>query len=267
MTSLFANTAGSDESSDEAPRVIPCLLLDDDRLVKTVQFADAAYVGDPVNVLSLFNSFEVDEMILLDISAVHSRTPSDLARLRHFAEECFIPLAYGGGVTTLLQVEQVLAAGYEKVVLNTALAELPELVQEASRVFGSQAIVGSIDVRGGSSGEVFVNGATRGVGEGPVAWAKRAEALGVGEILVTAIDREGTMSGFDLELIEAVASVVGVPVIAHGGAGKRKDLSGPIHQASASAVAAGSLFVFQGPNRGVLINYPTRSQLVRLMHR
>lgn len=251
----------------EAPRVIPCLLLEGDRLVKTQRFAEPAYVGDPVNVLSIFNSFEVDEIVLLDIGAARARTPTPIAQLRHYAEECFIPLGYGGGLSTLAEVEAVLAAGYEKVVLNTALDRHPELVSEASRVFGAQAVVASIDVVGGVGGAVRTEGSTHDVGADPVAWARRAEELGAGELLITSVDREGTMEGFDLELVAAVAAAVGIPVIAHGGAGRRKQLAEPITSASASAVAAGSLFVYQGTNRGVLINYPTRPQLERLMGR
>ena len=262
MTDLLAELTDDDA---EAARVIPCLLLDGDRLVKTRRFAEPAYVGDPVNVLSLFNAFEVDEMVLLDIGGARSRTPASLEALRRYATECFIPLAYGGGLSTMDQVEAVLAAGFEKVVLNTAIVDHPGVVSEASRVFGAQAVVASVDVRGGIGGEAFVAGGARPVGAGPLEWARRAEELGVGEILLTSIDREGTMEGWDLELIGEVASAVSVPVIAHGGAAKRKELGAPVREAHASAVAAGSLFVFQGPQRGVLINYPARAQLVRLM--
>ncbi len=248
------------------PRIIPCLLLDGEALVKTTGFADPVYVGDPVNVLSIFNSFEVDEIVLLDIGAARRRTPAPDALLAHLAEECFIPLAYGGGLTTVEQMGRVLQIGFEKVVLNTVLRDAPTVVEEAVGRFGSQAVVASIDVRGsGDDAAVFVQGASQSVGEDPVAWARRAEALGVGEVLLTSVDREGTMGGFDLDLVARVTAAVSVPVIAHGGAGKRAQLALPLHEAGASAVAAGSLFVFQGSQRGVLINYPTRPQIVRLI--
>ncbi len=248
-------------------RVIPCLLLSGDRLVKTTQFGAPVYVGDPVNVLSLFNAFEVDEMFLLDIGAATSRTPTPGLLLRSFAEECFIPLAYGGGLSTLDQMEAVFNAGYEKVVLNTVVAEQPELVREAARIFGSQAVVVAIDVAThGERRRVLVRGGGQDVGHDPVAWSRQAEELGAGEILLTSIDREGTMEGFDLDLVGEVAGSVGIPVVAHGGAGRRKDLAGPL-TSGASAVAAGSLFVYQGVSRGVLINYPTRTQLIRLLER
>jgi cyclase len=241
--------------------VIPCLLLDGEQLVKTQRFADPAYVGDPVNVLSIFNSFEVDEIVLLDVSAAGSGTPAKAEDLARYAEECFIPLAYGGGLGDLESIERTFSIGYEKVVLNSVLADDPEVVTKAAEVFGSQAVVASIDVRGDT---VHTHGATRDTGVDPVSWACRAEDLGAGEVLITSVDREGTMSGFDLDLVEDVAASVSIPVIAHGGAGRRKELAGPLER-GAAAVAAGSLFVFQGANRGVLVNYPTRSQLIRLL--
>lgn len=248
-------------------RIIPCLLLDGSRFVKTVQFANPIYVGDPVNVLSLFNSFEVDEVVLLDISGARERRPTSSALLRELAAECFIPLAYGGGLSSLDQMAAVFSAGYEKVVLNTLLAREPSTVSSACEHFGSQAVVASIDVRGESPRDWAVHVAAGGepTGYSPVEWAERAEALGVGEILLTSVAREGTMRGFDLELCSAVADAVSIPVIAHGGAGRRKQLAEPVSRSGASAVAAGSLFVFQGPNRGVLINYPSRTQVERLV--
>lgn len=247
------------------PRVIPCLLLDGVQLVKTTQFQDPAYVGDPVNVLSIFNSFEVDEIVLLDIGAAGSGVPANAEDLARYAEECFIPLAYGGGLNDVDAIERIFSIGYEKVVLNSVLADDPEVVTKTAEVFGSQAVVAAVDVRGGPGAWMsHTHGATRSTGQDPVAWARRAEDLGAGEILVTSVDREGTMSGFDLDLVEAVSAAVSVPVIAHGGAAKRKELSGPLAR-GASAVAAGSLFVFQGPSRGVLVNYPSRTQLIGLL--
>lgn len=247
------------------PRIIPALLLADGQLVKTRAFADPVYVGDAVNVLSIFNDFEVDEIVLLDITGAHRRTPADLVELRRYAEECFIPLAYGGGISSLDHISRILDAGFEKVVLNSVLADDPAIVTAAADRFGSQAVVAGIDVRGGRSGEVFVRGGTHPTGSPPARWAATAVELGAGEILLTSIDREGTYAGFDLELIEAVTASVSVPVIAHGGAAKRKELADPIHRANAAAVAAGSLFVFQGQDRGVLVNYPSRSQIERLV--
>ena len=247
------------------PRFIPTLLLSDGQLVKTRRFDDPVYVGDAINVLSIFNDFEVDEIVLLDIGGASRRTPADLDELRRYAEECFIPLAYGGGLTTIDEIASILGVGFEKVVLNTVVADDPTVVSDASARFGAQAVVASIDVRGGANGEVFVRGGTAGTGIGPAAWAARAVELGAGEILVTSIDREGTFDGIDLDLVRRVADAVSVPVIAHGGADKRKHLGAAIHEADAAAVAAGSLFVFQGQDRGVLVNYPSRRQIERLI--
>lgn len=247
------------------PRFIPTLLLSNGQLVKTRQFGDPVYVGDAINVLSIFNDFEVDEIVLLDIDGATRRTPADLSELRRYAEECFIPLAYGGGLTTIDQIASILGVGFEKVVLNTVVHDDPGVVAAASTRFGAQAIVVSIDVRGGADGEVVVRSGQVGTGVDPATWAQRAVELGAGELLVTSIDREGTFAGIDLALIRQVTDAVGVPVIAHGGAEKRKTLGAPIHDANAAAVAAGSLFVFQGQDRGgVLVNYPTRRQIERL---
>ena len=248
------------------PRIIPTLLLDRGQLVKTRRFADPVYVGDALNVLSIFNDYEVDEIVLLDIGGAHRRTSADHAELRRYAEECFIPLAYGGGLTSEKAVADILAVGYEKVVLNSVLHDDPSVVAAAADRFGAQAIVAGIDVRRTDTGTtVFVHGGRTAVSHDPAAWARQAVELGAGEILLTSIDREGTYEGFDLELVASVTSAVDVPVIAHGGAAKRKQLGDPIHEANAAAVAAGSLFVFQGQDRGVLVNYPSRIQIERLV--
>jgi cyclase len=249
-----------------APRVIPCLLLSGSQLVKTRRFQEPVYVGDPVNVLSIFNDFEVDEIMLLDIGGARRRAPADVDQLRQYAEECFIPLAYGGGLTNLDEMQAVLAAGYEKVIVNTLLAEAPEVVREATNMFGSQAVVASIDVRGlNGRRSAWVRGGTQDTGADPAQWAMRAAKLGVGEIILTSIDAEGTMEGYDLPLIQEVTEVVEVPVIAHGGAGRRAELGRPVREAGASAVAAGSLFVFQRSRESVVINYPSRRQIEQLL--
>ena len=216
-------------------------------------------------MLSIFNEFVVDEIIILDIVAAKSRVSQSFNLLQHYAEECFIPLAYGGGLTTMEQIGDVFRSGYEKVVVNSLLADQPSVVESAANRYGSQAVVASIDVRGGRDARrVVVHGNSEVVANSPAGWAKRAVDLGVGEILVTSVDREGTGAGFDLDLVAEVAGAVTVPVIANGGAGRRSELALPVLKSGASAVAAGSLFVFQGRERGVLINYPPRSQIERL---
>jgi cyclase len=247
------------------PRVIPCLLLDDEAMVKTVRFAAPRYLGDPINVINLFNRFEVDEITLLDIGATERGDPPPFDLIERLAAECWVPLAYGGGIRSLEDVRTVLSSGVEKVVLGTVAADEPELITRAADVFGSQAVVVAIDARRAGSGhEVFVEGGERAVGSDPASYAQRAEGYGAGEMLVTSIDRDGTMDGYDLDLIRTVAEAVAVPVIACGGAGQRAQLPIPIREAGASAVAAGSIFVFRGPERGVLINFPERTQLEAL---
>lgn len=250
---------------DIYPRVIPALLLSDGRLVKTRRFEDPVYVGDPVNVLSIFNDFEVDEIILLDIDNARSREAVNLDLLGHLATECFIPLAYGGGVTTVAQARRIIASGFEKIVVNTALLEDPDEVRAMVSALGSQAVVGSADVRSTDRGyEVFTRGATVATGLDIETWARHAQDVGVGEIIVTSVDREGTREGYDVDLVKHVTSVVDVPVIAHGGGGSRSDLVEPVRVAGASAVAAGSQFVFQRGRQSVLINYPSRSDIGQL---
>jgi cyclase len=246
--------------------VIPCLLLDDDGMVKTVQFKAPDYLGDPVNIVNLFNRFEVDEIALLDIRATTEGRRPPFELIDRLASECWVPLSYGGGIRSFQDARTVFSCGVEKVVIGTAAADDPELVTTVAAQFGSQAVVVAIDVKAGRRGryDVFVESGTRSVQSDPVAYARRAEALGAGEILLNAIHRDGTMSGYDLALIEQVSAAVGIPVIACGGAGSRGDIPGPVRQAGAAAVAAGSIFVYQGQERGVLVNFPERSQLEQM---
>ena len=246
------------------PRVIPCLLLDDEAMVKTIGFEDSAYLGDPINVINLFNRFEVDEIALLDVRASVEGRPPPFELIERLAAECWVPLAYGGGIRTLGDVRTVLSSGVEKVILGTIAADRPALIGEAAAVFGAQAVVVAVDARRSGSGyEAYVESGRRALGVDPATYARRASDAGAGEILLTSIDRDGTMEGYDSELIGLVADAVDVPLIACGGAGDRADLPEPI-RAGASAVAAGSLFVFRGRERGVLINFPDRPQLEAL---
>lgn len=249
------------------PRVLPCLLLSADKLVKTVQFASPRYVGDPVNVLNIFSSLEVDEIVLLDIDAPRHGTPPPFPLLEQLASECLVPLSYGGGIKSVEDAQRIIEVGLEKVVINSAVPTQPELVGEVAARFGSQAVIVSIDARRNSDGsyEVFTHGGSAAQGVDPATCAMQAQELGAGEILVTSIDRDGMMEGYDLELTALVTGAVDVPVIACGGAGARRQLADPIRHARASASAAGSLFVFQGPKRGVLINFPTRQELALLL--
>lgn len=248
-------------------RVIPCLLLRGAGLVKTTAFKEPKYIGDPINAIKLFNDKEVDELVLLDISATREGRGPAFSIIAEVASECFMPLAYGGGIRSVEEARRILKMGVEKVVFNSASWRDPTVLVEASREFGSQAVVASIDVRRGLFGryELFVDGGSRSTGIDPVEFAKRMEDSGAGEILLTSIDRDGTMKGYDLELVRKVASAVGIPVIASGGAGSVRDFGLAVRE-GAAAVAAGAMFVFHGPHRAVLITYPSQSELDRELH-
>jgi cyclase len=249
-------------------RVIPCLLLKGQGLVKTVKYKDPKYVGDPINAIKIFNDKEVDELMLLDITAsVEGRSPQfDI--IENVASECFMPLAYGGGIRDINDMRRILAMGVEKVVLNSAAIQQPELIQQAAQEFGAQAIVVSIDVKRKLFGgyEVMSHRANKKTGFEPVAFAKRMAELGAGELLLSAVDRDGTQQGYDLDLIEKVTSAVNVPVIAIGGASNVDDFIKASVGSGAAAVAAGSMFVFKGPHKAVLITYPGKDELRQLWH-
>jgi imidazole glycerol-phosphate synthase subunit HisF len=243
-------------------RVIPCLLLDDGGLYKTIRFANATYVGDPINTARIFNDKEVDELVLLDVTATAEGRGPRLSDVAKVADECFAPLCYGGGIRSVGDIHDVLEVGVEKVALNTAAVETPKVVDEAASRFGTQSIVVSVDCRAnGGAYEVVTHRATRLTGIGPVEHARAMEARGAGEILLTSVDREGTRTGYDVELVRRVTEAVGIPVIAHGGAGSVDDLGEVVREGGASAVAAGSLFVHIGPYRAVLITYPEEDEL------
>jgi cyclase len=246
-------------------RVIPTLLLRNGGLVKTTQFKDPRYVGDPINAVRIFNDKEVDELIFLDIGATPTATDPNFDLLADIASEAFMPFGYGGGITTLDQVKRLVALGIEKVVLNTAAAENPRLVEQAVRVAGSSSVVVSIDVRRSFLGKygVAVRGGQVATGREPVEYARAMEQLGAGELLLQSIDREGTQSGYELELIQRVAAAVTVPVVASGGAGSMQHFRQAV-EAGASAAAAGSYFVFHGKHRAVLITYPAYNELREL---
>ena len=243
-------------------RAIPCLLLKERGLVKTVRFRDPAYLGDPINIVRLFNDKEADELILLDISAARTRARPQFEYLANLASECFMPLCYGGGVSDIEDIRKLLSIGIEKISINTAGLEAPDLISRAADSFGSQAIVGSIDVGRDWLGRrrVMVAGGRKATRLEPEAAAALLEARGAGEILLNSIERDGTMQGYDLDLIGRVARAVNVPVVACGGAGNITHLAEAVG-AGASAAAAGSLFVYQGPHRAVLISYPSDIQL------
>jgi len=248
-------------------RVIPCLLLKGKGFYKTTKFKNAVYLGDPINILKIFNDKEVDEICILDIGATATGNGPNFALLRDLASECFMPLGYGGGITDIDQMKALFYLGYEKVVVNTAAIKKPNLINEASLIFGSQSVVVSIDVRKGlfRGYEVMIRSGSKKTGRNPVELAREVEERGAGEIILNSIDRDGTMQGYDLQLIKMVSSAVKIPVIACGGATKLEDFRAAVCEGGASAVAAGAMFVFQGPHRAVLISYPLVDELLQIL--
>lgn len=245
------------------PRIIPSLLYNGAGLVKTVKFKDPTYVGDPMNAISIFNAKGVDELIFLDINATKQKREPDFEMIEQVASRCFMPLCYGGGITRLDHIKRVLTLGVEKVAINSAAADGLDLFRAAADYCGSQSVVGAIDVKRGLLGKytVHTHGGTKSTGLEPVDHAQALVAAGAGEILINAIDRDGTMQGYDIGLIRRVADAVDVPVIASGGAGGIADLVAAIQDGHASAAAAGALFVFWGKHRAVLINYPDEAAM------
>ena len=244
------------------PRIIPCLLLKGKGLVKGIKFRDHTYIGDPINAIKIFNEKEVDELIFLDITATAERRIPPLDLIQTIADQCLMPFAVGGGITTLEQARDIFSRGAEKVCINTAMVEHPEVVNSISESFGAQAVVAVIDYKKNWLGKIntYVRCGSKTIGKPPVELAVESEALGAGEILLNAIDLDGTQTGYDIEMIRQVSDAVNVPVIACGGAGKNEDFVSALKDAHASAVTAGSLFVFHGRRRAVLINFPSKEE-------
>ena len=243
------------------PRVIPSLLIEDGNLVKTIKFRKRVYIGDPINAVKIFNEEEADELCLLDISS-HKNSKIDFELLEDIASEAFMPLSYGGGITTMDDVKRLFRIGFEKIVLNTALFLYPELVKEAVLYAGSQSVVASIDYKRNIFGknECVIDCGTKNIKTDVISYVKRIEQLGVGEILLNSIDNDGVMKGYDTKTIQEVTVETNLPVICLGGAGSLADLKEAVKECGAHAVAAGSLFVFFGPRKAVLINYPSEAE-------
>lgn len=248
------------------PRVIPVLLLDGHgHAVKTQRFGRRIDLGDPVNAVSLFNSFRVDELVLLDIDASKQRRTTSENLLADIASEARMPFSVGGGIRTLEDIRKMLARGAEKVVLSSSAIDRPDFVREASTRFGSSSIMVCIDVKRKFFGQQTVFNAANKRNEpwSVVDFARLMEQKGAGELIIQSVDHDGLMNGYDCELTKAVSTAVSVPVIALGGAGAFGDLLDVYRRTAVSAVAAGSLFVFQDKNRGVMINYPSPENLRR----
>jgi len=248
-------------------RVIPCLLLKDESLVKTVKFKEFNYIGDPINTVRIFNELEVDELVFLDIAASKEKRKPNFKFLESIACECFMPLAYGGGLDNFDDVQKIYSIGFEKVVINSANFTKPDLISQIAKVYGAQAVIGSIDYKKNFFGKNIVCslGGSKKEERNPVEWAKELEKRGVGEILLTSMDRDGTWEGYDLKLIKEVSEALSVPVVANGGAGAVEHFGEAVKQSGASAVAVGSMVVYQKKDMGVLVNFPDKRKIKEIL--
>lgn len=245
------------------PRVIPVLLLRNQGLVKTISFDKQRYIGDPINAVKLFNDLRADELVFLDILATAENRCIDPKFVGLIGDEANMPFAAGGGIRSVSQIESIIKAGAEKVIINTAAHEVKGLIREAAENFGSSTIVVSIDVKKKFLGkkQVYTRAGSKATGLDPVSIAQKMEAEGAGELIITSIEHEGKMLGYDIELVKAVSAAVTIPVVAHGGAGNLSHFSEAVKSGYASAVAAGSRFVYHGPRNAVLINYPSKEEI------
>ena len=245
------------------PRIIPVLLLQGNALVKSKGFKDFRYIGDPINAVKVFNDLKADELVFLDIEATKEKRTISTELVSQVGEEANMPFAVGGGIKNLDEIQNIIAKGAEKVIINTCAVENPKFIREASDNFGSSTITVCIDVKKKFfSGEVvWRNSGSKPSKYSPKDFAKIIEENGAGEIIIQSIDKDGTMSGYDLDLVKEISTAVAIPVVALGGAGNLEHMIEAYKKGFASALAAGSLFVFQGPNKGVLINYVEKSDL------
>lgn len=250
------------------PRIIPCLLIKDSGLVKTVKFGNPKYVGDPINAVRIFNEKEVDELIVLDIDATVKQQEPDYRLISQLAAECRMPLCYGGGVKTVEQVKKILSLGVEKIALSSAIVGNHELISEIVEQVGSQSIVVVLDVKKrlfGSQYDVYTHNGTKKTTINIMDFVQQLEKLGVGEVVINSIDHDGVMNGYDLDLIAKIKSLIHVPMTVLGGAGSLTDIGSLIKQYEIIGSAAGSLFVFKGVYRAVLINYPSHQEKLSLI--
>ncbi len=244
------------------PRIIPCLLVHNKGLAKTVKFKDPKYVGDPLNAVRIFNEKEVDELMVLDIDVTVKGRRPDFNVIKNLAAECRMPLCYGGGVQTAQDARKIISLGAEKVAISAEALENPSLISEAAEAVGTQSVVIVLDVKKKRFGgyEVFVNNGTRSTGKNPIEFAKQAEQLGAGEIVINSIDNDGVMKGYDFKLADSIRKAIDLPMTILGGAGSHGDVKELIDKFGVIGAAAGSLFVFKGKYRAVLINYPTPTE-------
>tara|TARA_B100000959_G_scaffold32215_1_gene30668 strand:- start:68 stop:832 length:765 start_codon:yes stop_codon:yes gene_type:complete len=248
------------------PRIIPMLLLKDKGIVKSKKFKNHKYIGDPINAVKIFNDLKTDELIFLDILATAEKRTVLIDFIKDIGNEANMPFSVGGGIRTINNIREIISAGAEKVVINTYAIENPGFIKEASEIFGSSAIVVCIDVKNNIFGnkKVYTNAGTYKTKLNPIEFSKLMEKNGAGEIIINSIDNDGMMEGYDLSLIKTISKNVKIPVVAAGGAGNIKDFQKAINESFASAVAAGSLFVYYGSNQAVLLNYPNDNEILEI---
>lgn len=249
------------------PRIIPCLLVQDKGLVKTVQFKKPKYVGDPINAVRIFNEKQVDELTILDIDATAQGREPDYKMIEHWASECRMPLCYGGGVKTPEQAQRIFELGVEKIAISSAAIANPELITKIAERVGSQSVVVVIDVKKKLFGgyEVYTHNGKKATGKNPFEFAKQIQNLGAGEIVINSIDQDGVMKGYDMSLVEKVREVNTLPLTILGGAGTLSDIGKLIEKFRIIGASAGSLFVFKGVYKAVLINYPNPGEKDKLI--
>jgi imidazole glycerol-phosphate synthase subunit HisF len=243
------------------PRIIPCLLIHNKGLVKTVKFSEPKYVGDPINAVKIFNEKEVDELMVLDIDATNENSEPDYKMIGNLAAECRMPFCYGGGIKTLEQAQRIFSLGVEKIAISSIALESPSFVTSLAERVGNQSVVVVMDVKKkilSGKYEIWTHGGTRNTGKNPVEFAVEMEKLGAGEIVVNSIDQDGIMKGYDLNLIQKTRDAIGLPMTIIGGAGTLDDIGNLIKHFGIIGAAAGSIFVFKGKYKAVLINYPNR---------
>ena len=248
-------------------RVIPVLLLRNDGLVKTVKFKNPTYIGDPINSVRIFNEKEVDELVFLDISATPEKRGPNFDLLQDVAGEAFMPMSYGGGISSFEDAKRILSIGFEKVVLNTLAHSDPDAVRKIVSVYGSQAVVACLDVKKSMLGtlSLFTHSGATAIKSSIDEHLSNLKAMNVGEILINSIDKDGTQSGYDYKTLKYISDRVDIPTVACGGAKSIDCFVQAVTEAGCSAVAAGSMFVFHGKHRAVLISYPKRADLERLL--
>lgn len=252
------------------PRIIPCLLIHNKGLVKTVKFKDPKYVGDPLNAVRIFNEKEVDELMVIDIDATSNNREPDYKLIQNLATECRMPLCYGGGIKTVDQALKIFSLGVEKIAISSIVVENPEIISKIAERVGNQSVIVVIDVRKkflSNKYELITYNATKVTGRDPIEFVKYCESLGAGEIVINSIDHDGTMKGYDYLIIDKIREEISLPITALGGAGNLNHIGELISRHGIIGAAAGSLFVFKGKYKAVLINYPNKYEKEQLIQK